>query len=522
MPLEYLKKIRVALALLFIIPVSVIFLDFTGSIPPSWITGFFALQLLPNLTRLFTGLTMTAIGLVAVLILTFLFGRVYCSTICPLGTLQDAVIHLSRRIRRKKWYRYKPAPLLIHYGILAVSVAAGLAGSMALIDLFEPFSNFGRILTNLGDPIIVSVNNAAAFILGRFGIFVLYRVPLLHLQLVVFLYTLAFLGFIVYLSFAHGRLFCNMLCPAGALLGILSRFSLFKIGIVEERCTDCGFCEMVCKANCIQSDTKKIDFHACVGCFNCIDACPTVALKFEGLWKNQPEAKPAAVDMPRRAFLGALLATGSSVILPGEGNAPEVPPAAVSFDDSRWMPVTPPGSQNRSRFSNLCTACQLCVSACPTQVLAPALFEYGLAGVMQPKMNYAANYCNYECVLCSQVCPTGAILPVDISAKKEIQLGKAVFVKEDCIVITKKKDCGACSEHCPTKAVKMVPHEGKLLLPELNNDICVGCGACEHACPTTPRRAIYIVANPVHLKAQKPKVEKLENPLENQKDFPFY
>ena len=519
--LEHLKKIRVALAVLFVIPVTVIFLDFTGSVPASWIAGLFSLQLFPNLTKLFTGFTMTTIGLAVVIVLTFLFGRVYCSTICPLGTLQDIVIRLSRRIKRKKWYRYKPAPLLIHYGLLAVSVGAGLAGSMTLIDLLEPFSNFGRILTNVGDPIVVSVNNAVAFILGRFGIFALYRVPLLHLNLVVFFYTIAFLAFIIYLSLYHGRLFCNMLCPAGAVLGIMSRFSLFKIGIVEERCTDCGFCEMVCKANCIRSDMKKIDFHACVGCYNCIEACPTVALKFEGLWKKKGVVEPVTVDASRRAFFGAVLATGSSVLLPGEGKASEVPSATVSFDESRWMPVTPPGSQNKSRFSNLCTACQLCVSVCPTQVLSPSLFEYGLAGVMQPKMNYAANYCNYECVLCSQVCPTGAILPIDIPAKKEIQLGKAAFIKDDCIVITKKKDCGACSEHCPTKAVKMVPYEGKLLLPELNNDICVGCGACEHACPTVPRRAIYIVANPVHLKAQKPKVEKLENPLENQKDFPF-
>ncbi len=519
--MQYLKKIRVILALLFITPVAAIFLDFTASIPASWSTGFFSLQVFPNLTKLFTGLTMTSIGLVVVFVLTVLFGRVYCSTICPLGTLQDVVIRISDRMQRRSWYRYKPAPLVIHYGLLAVSVAAGLAGSMALIDLFEPFSNFGRILTNLGDPVVVSVNNAVAFILGRFGIFALYRVPLIHLQLVVLLYTLGFLAFIIYLSLVHGRLFCNLLCPTGAVLGIVSRVSLFKIGIVEERCTDCGLCEMVCKANCIHSDTRKIDFHACVGCFNCIDACPTVALKFEGLWKKKPEAKLVPVNVPRRAFLGALLATSSSVMLAGEGNASETPPKTVSFDESRWMPVTPPGSQGMSRFSNLCTACQLCVSVCPTQVLAPSLFEYGLAGVLQPKMNYAANYCNYECVLCSEVCPTGAILPIDIPAKKEIQLGKAAFVKDDCIVITKKKDCGACSEHCPTKAVKMVPYEGKLLLPELNNDICVGCGACEHACPTTPRRAIYVVANPVHLKAQKPKVEKLENPLEIQKDFPF-
>jgi ferredoxin len=424
-------------------------------------------------------------------------------------------------MKRKKWYRYKKAPLLVHYGLLAVSVVSAFAGSMILVDLLEPFSNFGRILTNLADPIVVSINNGAAFILGRFGIFTLYRVPLIHLQTVVLLYTLAFLAFIVYLSAQHGRLFCNMLCPAGALLGLLSKLSLYRITIIEERCTDCGFCEMVCKANCIDSEAKKVDFHACVGCFNCIDSCPTVGLTFEGFWKKKPVAASEPVDAPRRAFLGALVASTSALIVPADSTKSGGAPNPVSYDNSYWMPVTPPGSRGRERFSNLCTACQLCVSVCPTQVLAPSLLEYGITGLMQPKMNYAGNYCNYECVLCSQVCPSGAILPLDIAAKKEIQIGKASFVKDDCIVITKKKDCGACSEHCPTKAVKMVPHEKTLLLPELNNDICVGCGACEHACPTTPRRAIYIVANPVHLKAKKPQIQKLENPLENQKEFPF-
>ncbi|MBF8295682.1 MAG: 4Fe-4S ferredoxin iron-sulfur binding domain protein [Bacteroidetes bacterium] len=516
-----IKNIRVFIAIVVFILASVIFLDFTSSIPASWSSGFVALQLVPSLTKLFTGLTLTSLGLVFVLLLTLLLGRVYCSTICPLGTLQDIVIRLTSRMKLKKWYRYKKAPLLVHYGLLAVSVVSAFAGSMILVDLLEPFSNFGRILTNLADPVVVSINNATAFILGRFGIFSLYHVPLIHLQMIVLLYTLAFLAFIVYLSAQHGRLFCNMLCPAGALLGLLSKLSLYKITIIEERCTDCGFCEMVCKANCIDSEAKKIDFHACVGCFNCIDSCPTVGLTFEGFWKQKPVAMLEPVDARRRAFLGALVATSAAIIVPADSTKSGGTPNQVSYDNSRWLPITPPGSHGRERFSNLCTACQLCVSVCPTQVLTPSLLEYGIAGLMQPKMNYSASSCNYECVMCTQVCPTGAILPLDPPAKKEVQLGKAAFVKDDCIVITKKKDCGACSEHCPTKAVKMVPYEGKLLLPELNNDICVGCGACEHPCPTTPKKAIYVVANPVHLKAKKPQVLKLEIPLENQKEFPF-
>jgi len=517
--LESLKKIRVAISLVMFVLVSVVFLDLTGRIPSAFTTVLVSLQLVPSITRIVSGLTVASVGLFLVLLLTVVFGRVYCSTICPLGTLQDIVIRLSGRMKRRRWYRYKPAPTVIHYSLLGLSLVLALSGSMLLVDLLEPFSNYGRMLSNLADPVVVSFNNATAFVLGRLGIFVLFSIPMLHVQAAAILFAGLFLGLIVYLSYFHGRLFCNLLCPAGALLGLLSRVSLFRIAIVEEKCTDCGFCEMVCKANCIHSDTKEIDVHACVGCFNCIDACPTVALKYKGYSRKKVDVAAPVVDSPRRAFLGALVATGAAGFLP-ETKA-DTAQAVPSYDDSRRFPVTPPGSKARDRFTNLCTACHLCVSVCPPQVLSPSLFGYGIAGMLQPKMNYNSSYCNYECVLCTQVCPTGALLPLDIGGKKTVQLGKASFIKDDCIVVTKKKDCGACSEHCPTKAVKMVPYEQKLVIPELNNEICVGCGACEHACPTTPRKAIYVVANAVHQVAKKPQIQKLDNPLESQKDFPF-
>ena len=519
--MQSLKKIRVVVAVAVFVLSAVVFLDFTGHVPSAVTTVLGSLQLVPALVKLFTGLTLASLGFLFVVLLTLAFGRIYCSTICPLGTLQDIVIRLSGRMRRRQWYSHKAAPVGIHYTLLAASAIVAVAGSMALVDLLEPFSNFGRILTNLGDPALVSMNNGIAFVFSWIGVFGLYHVPLLHVQTLAVVLTLVFLAVLVVLSYKHGRLFCNLLCPAGALLSILSRISFFRIAIVDERCTDCGFCEMVCKANCIDAESKEIDFHACVGCYNCIEACPTVALKFEGFGSRKETTRSAPVSEPRRAFFGAVAATASMMLFPRNSEGNEQAPKVTSYDESRRMPVTPPGSRSQNRFSNLCTACHLCVSVCPPQVLSPSLFEYGLAGILQPRMNYNAAYCNYECVLCTQVCPSGALLPLEVAAKKEVQLGKTSFIKDDCIVITKKKDCGACSEHCPTKAVRMVPYEGKLMLPELNNDICVGCGACEHACPTTPRKAIYVVANSVHQKAKKPQVQKLENPVESQKDFPF-
>jgi len=134
--------------------------------------------------------------------------------------------------------------------------------------------------------------------------------------------------------------------------------------------------------------------------------------------------------------------------------------------------------------------------------------------------NYYSGFCNYDCIICSQVCPTGAILPVTLENKQLIQLGKSIFVKDNCIVHTDKTDCGACSEVCPTKAVYMIPYEGDLFIPEVNNDICLGCGACEYACPTIPYKAIYVDGNAVHLAAEKPEEEELTAPS-TEEDFPF-
>ncbi len=518
--MESLKKIRVVVSILFFLLLTFLFLD-VGAILPALVSNILAsVQVVPSLTKTLRLLTFTSLGLLVVLLLTLGFGRVYCSSICPLGTLQDIVIRIARRNRKRRWFRYKKAPFLLHYSLLAVTAVAFVGGSVLLLNLLEPFSNYGRVLTTLVHPVIVLANNAIAFVFERFG---LYSVPTLSVRFVnagAFLFPVVFLVVVIYLSYNYGRLFCNSLCPAGALLGLLSRVSLFRIVIDEETCTECKLCEKVCKARCIEADTKRLDFSACVSCFNCIDVCPSVGLKYESWWKEK--AAPAVeVDQGRRTFMNAALASAMGAALPRIVSNDSLATRTPSFDESRRNPIVPPGAVSVEHFSSYCTACHLCVSVCPAQVLYPSFLEYGVAGVFQPKMDYSIGSCTYECNLCTQICPSGAILPVDVPDKKLIQIGKAAFVKEDCIVITKKKDCGACAEHCPTKAVKMVPYENKLMLPELNNDICVGCGSCEHPCPTTPRKAIYVVANPVHLVAKKPPVQKLEEKVEQKEEFPF-
>ena len=581
MALTHLRALRTIAALFFFLPITFLFLDLGSNVPGSASDAFLYLQIIPALLKFFAGMGVMIFGIVFIALLTLLFGRVYCSTICPLGILQDVVNRIAKTIskkrRKRNYFAYAKPRYAIHYSILAATAALFALHSTMLLNLLEPFSNYGRVIHNLFRPILHALNNAGAAVTERFHVYFLYTIPFKEIAIGAVIVPLFFLALVVYLSYTRGRLFCNLLCPAGALLGLISRYAIFKIEVNESTCTDCGLCEKVCKAQCIESKSKTIDHAACIGCFNCFNACPSEGLTFAHHYAKidshrtlsgaeasnllnffipkrflslcepviqifqhpsshsdkrngkdlgiltrrfgsaQRPADLRTLATSRRAFLAtAAIGTTLPVVLKVDSlTAP-----STAYMESRKHPVTPPGSLSVDHFTQYCTACHLCVTSCPAQVLIPSWFDYGIGGIFQPKMNYQASFCNYDCVKCTEVCPTGALLPLLPEAKRLVQMGKVQFVREDCIVVTKKTDCGACSEHCPTKAVHMVP-EGKLSIPEVNNEICVGCGACEHACPVKPRKAIFVNANPVHLTAKKPEVKKLENPMGSGQDFPF-
>jgi ferredoxin-type protein NapF len=332
----------------------------------------------------------------------------------------------------------------------------------------------------------------------------------------------AFLIIVFVLSFFSGRLFCNTVCPVGSLLGLLSRYSLLKIKIDEKNCIGCNLCERNCKSGCIDKKNKTVDFSRCVTCYNCFTVCPSEGITYKlSFTKAKKELeKPDVVDSAKRQFLVsvAVFLVGSSKLVSAQGKIVSKKLSKISI--FRKHPVTPPGSISLEHFTSNCTACHLCVSSCPTQVLQPSFLEYGALGMLQPRMDYITSFCNYECVICSEVCPNGAILPVKLDKKKLTQLGKATFIKDNCIVYTEKTDCGACSEHCPTKAVIMVPY-GDVRAPEVHDEYCIGCGACEYACPVKPYKAIYVEANTVHQAAQKKVEQKIEKKVNYKEDFPF-
>jgi len=374
-------------------------------------------------------------------------------------------------------------------------------------------------------PLRVAINNVAVKAFTGIEVYFLYPVKWTKLNLAAVFVALAWFLLVLVLSVKKGRLYCNTICPVGALLGLMAKASIFRIRLDITRCNSCGKCSAVCKAQCIDVKDQSLDFSRCIGCMNCLSPCPDKGVRIVPFWIKE-EAILEPFDPSRRKFIGEtslIMAAGLTIEPPVFGQdsvnvKKEVIPATVPI--FREYPVTPPGSFDRAKFNRLCTACHLCVSACPTQVLQPTWILYGLGGFLQPRMDYITGFCNFECTLCGKVCPTGAIVELPLEEKKLVQMGKAKFVKENCIVYTRNTACGACSEHCPTKAVAMVPYKDKLTIPEVTDKICIGCGACEYACPTDPK-SIYVDGNPIHLVAEKPKEVKIDEKIDYKEEFPF-
>ncbi len=520
MKLTHLRKLRIYVSLVFFLAVTFLFLDFKNLIPAAVDKYLLFFQFIPSLLKFINIYSISAAGFIFIVALTFLYGRVYCSTVCPLGILQDIISRFSKKLNKKKYFRLLKDYKFLKYSLLIIAVISFLSSSLIAINLLDPYSNFGRILANLFQPLILLINNFFAFTFEKFNIYFLYPIEIKQFSFFAAGFSFFVLMLVGIMSFAKGRLFCNTVCPVGTLLGLVSKFSFYKIAIDEEKCNSCNLCTRNCKSGCIDKKNKTVDFSRCVACYNCISVCPSGGITYVKSYTSKNKIEVEQTDIERREVLsktffyvlGLAGFTSAQVkIIPKKENKTPI---------VKKYTVTPPGSKGLDNFTSSCTACHLCVSSCPTQVLQPSFLEYGFLGILEPYMDYKTSFCNFDCTICSDVCPSGAILPVGKDEKKTLQLGKANFIKENCIVEIEKTECGACSEHCPTKAVKMVPYKN-LHLPEVKNEYCVGCGACEYACPTKPYKAIYVEGNPVHLTAQKMPEEKLKEKVDYKEDFPF-
>lgn len=491
-----LKKVRIVFSVLIFGLITFYFLDFAELLPGKFHV-LAHIQFVPAL------MSFGIIALVILTVLTLLLGRIYCSVICPMGILQDIINWISRKtVNKKKRFRFSPAKNLLRWSVLTITVISFLCGFTVLLGLLDPYSAFGRMVTNVFKPVYMAGNNLLESIFSRFGNYTFYQVDASLLSISSFIIGVVTFLVIGYLAWKHGRTWCNTVCPVGTLLGFVSRFSLFKIRIDENKCTHCMICGTKCKASCIDSKNQKIDYTRCVDCFDCLKSCKEGALVYSlpsSILKKKQQV--TASDTSKRRFLLAGITTAVTTPKVMAQAQSVLATATGKVSDKRKTPITPPGSISLTHFQAHCTSCHLCVSKCPSHVLKPAFMEYGVGGMMQPTMFFEKGFCNFDCTVCGDVCPNGAIQPLTIEKKHLTQMGKVVFTEENCIVYTDGTSCGACSEHCPTQALSMIPYKDGLTIPHVDTDICVGCGGCEYVCPARPFRAVHIEGNEIQQEA---------------------
>jgi ferredoxin len=518
-----LSKIRVIFSIALIISLAVLFVDIGYILPEKYITSVLYLQFIPSAVKFIAAGTITASGFVIVIILTFLTGRTYCSFLCPLGIMQDIFSRLGGKIKKRfRRYGFKKPHTALRYSLLAITLIIVMIWGIYSLSILDPYSIFGRTMTYFARPLITVINNLLSEIFGSADIYTFVNQPVIWFSWTSYVIPALFIILIGYFSLVKGRLFCNTVCPLGTILGLISKASLLRVRFDEILCNKCGRCATACKSSCIDFLSKEIDVSRCVDCFNCISHCPEKAMTYAPVLSSKSFLKTTSepVTQRRSMIVAALMFFfGYAGKSSSQEKSIPVPKKESTVKEEKTVPVSPPGSTGISNFTDKCTACSLCISICPNNVLFPSFREYGLASIMQPYLNFRKGFCAYECTKCLEICPSGAILPLETEAKKLTQIGKSVFIEDNCIVKTEKTACGACAESCPTKAVHMVPYEGKLVIPETNDKLCIGCGHCEYACPTIPYKAIYVNGNTAHKAAEKPVNTKTD--IVKPEDFPF-
>lgn len=441
------------------------------------------IQFFPALLSMTTGAALSgAIIVGAIVLITWLLGRVYCSVICPLGVMQDILSWMMGRkwLRRfgkrfgQNRFRFEEEHNWLRWCVLVIfAILCLIPATAAFAHIIAPYSAYGRMVQALVAP---------------------YHTPLVVIAVVMFL-------LVATMACLAGREWCNTICPVGTLLGAISRHSVIRPTMDKALCNHCGKCARNCKAQCIDPKNNTIDTSRCVDCFDCIDNCPQGAIAFkkaspqEASSHENEENNGTTIDQSRRQFLGVL----GGLAVAGVASAEKTADGGLAVIEQKKVParatvLIPAGAKSLRHFAQHCTSCQLCVSACPNEVLRPST---DLKRMLQPEMQYDKGYCPPTCHKCADVCPTSAIHLKDVLEKSSIQIGHAVWVKDNCVVLTDEVSCGNCARHCPTGAIQMVDVDGKQV-PAVDTEKCIGCGHCEYVCPSRPFSAIYVEGHEQH------------------------
>ncbi len=438
-----------------------------------------------------------SIPAVILLFMTLFLGRFFCGWICPLGTVIDGSDRIiGTRHDHKIHFQFRWLKL----GILVVVLFTALF-SVQLAGFVDPIPLFTRTTVTFLYPFFVLFTEALFGFLGSFS-FIEESVFRIHESLRGFLLPIQAVPFrsgipiafifllILILGYVNKRFWCRNLCPLGALLGIFSRTRLYRRRVSDD-CTSCGLCRTHCRMDAINPDYKTTNQMECISCMDCQKICPVKAIDFRFVAKP----KSTRVDFSRRKFVTAgaagLLSVGIMKI-------------SFSSPKEKGYVIRPPGSLEESDFLNRCVRCGECVRICSTSGagLHYAILESGWEGIWTPILIPQVGYCEYNCNLCTQVCPTGAIHPLTLSEKKDIKMGTAHFDKTRCIPWYYGENCLVCEEHCPLpeKAIRFreentITIDGKetsVLLPYVDEMLCIGCGICANRCPVEGEKGIFL------------------------------
>jgi polyferredoxin/formate hydrogenlyase subunit 6/NADH:ubiquinone oxidoreductase subunit I len=438
------------------------------------------------------GLALITVGV------TVLIGRVWCGWICPLGSLLEWVAFPKPNKRRAS---ISPGWRLVKYFLLVTSLTAVLFGNLTLFVL-DPIAIFTRTLTTAVLPGLFYTINSVETTLYRVNFLSpaldrfegLVRGGVLPVEQPAFAQSLAiaalFFGIIALNLMAH-RFWCRYLCPLGALLGWLSKISLFR-PMIGSKCNECTRCAITCKPGAI--DTTPGDFQImpaeCTVCLDCLSNCKPADIHFKFTLKPAPKQE---FELSRRQALGALATGTAGVLFLGTD---------LHLQQDNPLRIRPPGVTDEDSFLSTCLRCSQCMKICPTTALQPALIESGLAGLWTPLMVPRVGYCDYGCTACGQVCPSGAIPLLQLDEKRKAVIGKASIDRNRCLPWASGVPCIVCEEMCPTpqKSIRLEEAEvldanGKISTvqrPSVLREVCIGCGICEHQCPLEGVAAIRV------------------------------
>lgn len=416
-------------------------------------TGAFlsAIQPGPTWGRLAAETTVAGVALVVgLLAATVVFGRFFCAALCPLGTVQDGIGMLrpgnAARVPNFRAMRY----------IVAVASLFLLAGGWSILFRYlDPFSRFGGIvqaLSGLASPSTAGVAIGGLLSLAAIAALVVWK----------------------------KRIYCTSLCPVGTVLGICARWGIYRLRFVDA-CSGCGLCQRVCPTDCIDSRSRLVDGERCLLCLRCVSVCPGRGLAYVGKPRSDTVAGDGVADSGRRGFLVAGAAAALGAAGAGFGFSGTIRGLARAAENADGL-ILPPGAGDAERFARQCTSCQMCTMGCPAGVITPSPYGFGPV-----RVDYSRSGCQYDCVLCGSICPSGALRRLELTDKQWLKIGEAVFDAPKCRVIAEGVACTLCAAACPKDAIFMMEGPNGLDVPEVAAFHCIGCGACQAACPVRPK-----------------------------------